>query len=83
MKRSFLFLLLFLLFILQVPFCLYAVDNLRQPDIRSIGLGGNEVTQSVLFNPSLVALSTAPTLHVGLFNRFQIKELSQLSCRFT
>ena len=83
MKRSLLFLLLFLLFILQAPFYLYAVDNLRQPDIRSISLGGNEVTQSVLFNPSLVALSTAPTLHVGFFNRFQIKELSQLFCRFT
>lgn len=37
---------------------IHAVDNLRIPDIRSLGMGGNGVTQSVLFNPALVALNT-------------------------
>lgn len=78
MKRSYLFLVLYLLFAV----CSYAVDNLRQSDLRSVGLGGNEVTQSLLFNPSLVALSSRPSLHIGYFNRFKIKELSWLSCRF-
>ena len=35
---------------------IHAVDNLRISDIRSLGMGGNGVTQSVLFNPALVAL---------------------------
>ena len=37
---------------------IHAVDNLRISDIRSLGMGGNGVTQSVLFNPALVALYT-------------------------
>ena len=42
---------------------IHAVDNLRIPDIRSLGMGGNGVTQSVLFNPALVALNTDKVLY--------------------
>ena len=35
---------------------MHAVDNLRLTDMRSLGMGGNGVTQSVLFNPALVTL---------------------------
>ena len=41
-----------------VPINIHAVDNLRIPDIRCLGMGGNGVTQSVLFNPALVAFHT-------------------------
>ena len=49
---------------------IHAVDNLRIPDIRSLGMGGNGVTQSVLFNPALVALHTNKVLHLEYFNRY-------------
>ena len=45
---------------------IHAVDNLRIPDIRSLGMGGSGVTQSVLFNPALVALNTDKVLHLEL-----------------
>ena len=48
---------------------IHAVDNLRIPDIRSLGMGGSGVTQSVLFNPALVALNTDKVLHLEYFNR--------------
>ena len=54
---------------------IHAVDNLRIPDIRSLGMGGNGVTQSVLFNPALVALYTDKVLHLEYFNRYGVKEL--------
>ena len=36
---------------------------------------GNGVTQSVLFNPALVALNTDKVLHLEYFNRYGVKEL--------
>jgi len=50
--------------------------NLRLADIRSLGLGGNEVTQSSLFNPALVAFNTIRNAELGYFNRYGLKELS-------
>ena len=32
----------------------HGVDNLRLPDVRSVGMGGNVATQSILFNPALI-----------------------------
>ena len=39
---------------LDLVFSLYVhgVDNLRLPDVRSVGMGGNVATQSILFNPT-------------------------------
>ena len=47
---------------------IHAVDNLRISDIRSLGMGGNGVTQSVLFNPALVAFR--PLLSIKIKNPF-------------
>ena len=61
---------------------IHAVDNLRIPDIRSLGMGGNGVTQSVLFNPALVALHTDKIVHFEYFNRYGVKELGTLGIGF-
>ena len=61
---------------------IHAVDNLRISDIRSLGMGGNGVTQSVLFNPALVALYTDKVLHLEYFNRYGVKELGMVGIGF-
>ena len=61
---------------------IHAVDNLRISDIRSLGMGGNGVTQSVLFNPALVALNTDKVLHLEYFNRYGVKELGTVGIGF-
>ena len=53
----------------------HAVDNLRLPDIRSISVGGNEVTQSVMFNPALISLSDKKLIQFQYYNRYSLKEL--------
>lgn len=68
---------MFLLFI-----NIYAVDNLRLPDMRSLGMGGNGVTQSVWFNPALVALHADKVVHIEYFNRYGIKELGTVGIGF-
>ena len=68
---------MFLLFI-----NIYAVDNLRLPDMRSLGMGGNGVTQSVWFNPALVALHGDRVVHIEYFNRYGIKELGTVGMGF-
>lgn len=62
-----------------VPFCLSAVDNFRLPGIRSLGMGGNGVTQSVLFNPALTAFHENKILSIDYFNRYGLKELGTVS----
>lgn len=71
---------LFMLFFVSIN--IHAVDNLRIPDIRSLGMGGNGVTQSVLFNPALVALHTDKVLHFEYFNRYGVKELGTMGVGF-
>lgn len=68
--------LLVCIFSLGVHYSLVAVDNLRLPDMRSLGMGGNGVTQSILFNPSLIALSQVKSIHIAYMNRYLVKELS-------
>lgn len=60
----------------------FAVDNLRLADMRCIGMGGNGVTQSILFNPSLLALKEDKVLYTDYFNRFGIKELGTVGAGF-
>ena len=62
----------FLLVQIQV---VYAVDNLRLTDIRTLGMGGNGVTQSALYNPALLTTSTGKTLHIDYINKYGLKEL--------
>ncbi len=60
-------------------FSLAAIDNLRLPDMRSLALGSNGVTQSVFHNPALLALSTGKSFHFDYFNRYGLKELGTMN----
>lgn len=71
---------LFVLFFVSIN--IHAVDNLRILDIRSLGMGGNGVTQSVLFNPALVTLHTDKVIHCEYFNRYGVKELGTMGVGF-
>ena len=57
----------------------YGADNLRAPDIRSVGMGGNEVTQAPLFNPALIAFQPQKSIHLNYINRYLLKELGTFS----
>jgi len=72
---------LFVIFCFTVVFCCYlkATDNLRLPDIRTLGMGGTGSVHSVLFNPSLLAIRTSNELRLDYYNRYSIKELSSIS----
>lgn len=74
------YLLLFALPGVCIRLC--AVDNLRLADMRSLGIGGNGVTQSVLFNPALLVGEKNKTIHLEYFNRFGIKELGTICTGF-
>ncbi len=67
------------LFFLFCSYSLPARDNLRLPDVRSIALGNNGVTQSSLYNPSLVALAKGRSVHLNYFNRYGLKELGTVN----
>ena len=67
--------LLILSLLLGVFPCLYAVNNLRLPDMRSMGMGECAVTQSYLFNPALIGLSSYQSIDINYFNRYGLKEL--------
>ncbi|MDL2256509.1 hypothetical protein LJC38_08020 [Parabacteroides sp. OttesenSCG-928-K15] len=60
-----------------------ASDYLRMPDMRSMAMGGNTVTQSSFFNPSLLSLQTNRSIYMQYFNRFQLKELGSITGCFT
>ena len=56
-----------------------ATDNLRIPNIRTLGMGGIGVAHSVLFNPALLAIRTESELRVDYYNRYSLKELATIS----
>ncbi|WP_241159977.1 hypothetical protein [Parabacteroides sp. ZJ-118] len=60
----------------------YGADNLRLPDVRSVGMGGNVATQSVLFNPALIIDKERKSIHLEYFNRYMLKELGTMSGSF-
>ena len=60
----------------------YGVDNLRLPDVRSVGMGGNVATQSILFNPALIVGKEKKSIHLECFNRYMLKELGTMSGSF-
>jgi hypothetical protein len=61
----------------------FATDNLRLPDTRSMATGGNGVTQTSLFNPSLVALQDSRQVRFDYYNRYNLKELGTLTGSFS
>lgn len=60
----------------------FAVDNLRLTDIRSLGMGGNEVTQSSLSNPALITLHACKSVGTDYINRYSVKELGTVHIGF-
>ncbi|MDR1408361.1 MAG: hypothetical protein LBJ23_10000 [Tannerella sp.] len=61
--------------------CLFAsaTDNLRLPDIRTLGMGGNGGAHSAFFNPSLLGIQTESSLRADYYSRYSLKDLSTLS----
>lgn len=57
----------------------FAQTNLRNIDSRSIGMGGNAVTNTALINPSCLCLSTSQRVDINYFNKYGLKELSSVS----
>ncbi len=66
---------LFLCFLLGISPCLYAVNNLRLPCVRCMGMGECGVVQSALFNPAVVALDSYKSFDINYFNYYGLKEL--------
>ena len=66
----------------STPFYSFASDHFRLPDIRALSIGGNGVTQSVLFNPALVVQQTYKHVSVDYFNKYGLKELGTMGLNF-
>lgn len=56
-----------------------AIDNVRRPDTRTLGLAGSEVVYSPLFNPSLTALFAHRQVRADYFDPYGLKELGTVS----
>lgn len=74
--------LLCAIMLLHICVCSFAADNLRLGDIRSMGMRGNEVVRSALFNPALIAFEEGRRVGVDYFNRYGLKELGTMSGNF-
>ena len=75
--------LVLLCFLLEISSCLYAVDNLRIPDIRCMGMGTCGVTNSLLFNPAVVGLESSGSVDINYFNYYGLKELGMVNMAFS
>ncbi|MDR1779786.1 MAG: TonB-dependent receptor [Tannerella sp.] len=64
---------------LSVCSAVSATDNLRLPDIRTLGMGGNGGAHSAFFNPALLGVQTSKSFRADYYNRYRIKELATLS----
>lgn len=76
MKRY--WLILFVHFVFHVS----AVENLRLPDVRALGMGGNGVTLSTSYNPAMTEFSTGRMVRIDYFNRYVLKELGSITGSF-
>lgn len=75
--------LLILSLLLGIYPCLYAVNNLRLPDMRSVGMGECAVIQSFLFNPALIGQASSKSIDINYFNRYGLKELGTVGLSFS
>ena len=73
----------FICFLLGISPCLSAVDNLRLPDIRCMGMGMCGVTNSSLFNPALVSRENSKSVDINYFNYYGLKELGTVNVAFS
>ena len=69
MKRLFMFITGFLTTSGQ------ASDHLFYPDLRMMGMGGFQVTQSQYVNPALLPVLEERTIHLGCYDSYGLREL--------
>jgi len=79
MKKLFIVNLLLYLCFFQIQ----AMDNLRSADVRTLGMGGNAVVHSSLFNPALLARYMQKEVRLDYYNRYSLKELATVSGSFS
>ena len=65
-----------------MPLGISAIDNLRVPDLRTLSIGGGGVTETSLYNPSLLGFQTQSKLYVNYYNRYSVSELATVSGGF-
>ncbi len=75
MKR---YTLLFMLVFILCP-CADAIDNLRIPDLRTLSIGGGGVSETPLFNPSLLTTLSQHKIYANYYNRYSVSELATVS----
>jgi hypothetical protein len=69
--------LLYLLLLQSLP--LIAQDDpLRETDLRPLGMGGNGLSHTVLFNPALLAIEDQSMVNVNYYSRFELAELGAI-----
>lgn len=73
----------FVCFLLGISPCLHAVNNLRLPDIRCMGMGMCGVTNSSLFNPALISRENSKSVDINYFNYYGLKELGTVNVAFS
>lgn len=59
-----------------------ATDNLRIADLRTLSIGNSGVTETPLYNPSLLATLTQNKLYLDYYNRYSVSELATVSGGF-
>ena len=52
-----------------------ASDHLFYPDLRMMGMGGFQVTQSQYVNPALLPVLEERTIHLGCYDSYGLREL--------
>jgi hypothetical protein len=68
--------------LLQTVWTVAAKDNLRIPDLRTLGMGGSGVTETALFNPALLAVQEKNRLFANYYNRYSVSDLATVSGGF-
>lgn len=71
MKKLVLAINMIILFLASVQ----AVDNVRTPEMRSMGMGIKGVTESASFNPAITSFMTQKEISANYYNRFMMKEM--------
>ena len=74
----------YITFVLLILFSfeLSKANDLRTPDVRNLGMGENDLVNSLLFNPALMVLNKDRQIYFEFVNRYQLKELNTFNGAF-
>jgi hypothetical protein len=61
---------------------IFATDNLRIPDLRTLSMGGCGVTEVPLFNPAILGTKTYSKIYASYYNRYSVSELATVNGGF-